>query len=132
MGELQTSNNADLSIFRDQSSAISITEFTVDSTSPTATPVRFDITLEGAVFSRSNVEQTIALYDFDAGAFEVVSTENASRAPNPDLTITAMGTGDLSRFVGPGNAIQVRVRFRGSTNRLQFTSNTDQLYWTIQ
>jgi hypothetical protein len=130
--DLQFSDNVDLSIYRDPSSVSSITEFTVDAISPTTNPVRFDVTLEGSVFARSNVEQTIALYNYNAGVFEVVSTANASRAPNPDLTITAMGTGDLSRFVGPNNQIQVRVRYRGSANRAQFTSNTDQLYWTIQ
>lgn len=130
--QLEFSDNVDLSIFRDPSSVSSITEFTVNATSPTNNPVRFDVTLEGSVFARSNVVQTIAIYDFDTSAFEVVSTENASRSPNPDLTVTATGTGDLSRFVGPNNEIQVRVKYHASANRAQFTSNTDQLYWTIQ
>ncbi len=132
IASLQASDNVDLSIFRDPNSVSAITEFVVDAVSPTTNPVRFDVTLEGAVFARSNIEQTIALYDYNAGAFEVVSTENANRAPNPDLTITASGTGDLSRFVGPDNQIEVRVRYRGTANRVQFTSNTDNLFWTIQ
>jgi hypothetical protein len=130
--QLEVSDNVDLSIFRDPGSVSAVTEFTVDATSPTANPVRFDVTLEGSVFSRSNIEQTIALYDFNAAAFEVVSTTNANRAPNPDSVVTGVGTGDLSRFVGPNNEIEVRIRYRAASNRAQFTSNTDQVFWTIQ
>lgn len=128
--ELQTNDGNDLSIFRSPTSISAVTEFEVTAASPTAAPTLFEVNLEGSVFARLAVAQSIALYNFDTNTFEVVSTTPASRFV--DNSVSASPGGDLSRFVGPGNEIRARVRFTGSSPRLSFTSNTDQFFWTIQ
>ena len=100
--ELSASDNMDLTIRRRNADLVSRTEFSVQSTSPTATPSVFEFTLEGNVLARGNVVQTIELFDYDAADWELVHTSNANRAPMPDKTVTATPAGDLSRFVEGG------------------------------
>jgi hypothetical protein len=57
---------------------------------------------EGAVFARSNVVQTIELFDYDAAVWELVDTTNSVWSPAPDSVVTVAATGDLSRFVEAG------------------------------
>ena len=63
---LAESDNVDYQLRRAIADTQSRTEFEVKSTSPTATPTTFEFTLEGAVFARANVVQTIELFDYDA------------------------------------------------------------------
>ena len=130
--DLADSDNADLSLRRSNSDLQSRTEFEVKSTSPTATPTIFEFTLEGSVFARGNVVQTIELFDYDTAAWELVDTTNANRAPMPDTVVTATATGDLSRFVEAGTmCIEARILYKSDRNRQKFASNTDQAIWTI-
>ncbi len=89
--ELVESDNADLSIQRNMSDTQSRTEFEVFGTSPMAAPGRLEVTLEGAVFARSTVEQTIELWDYRAGAWELVDTRDATHSSRLRLRI-ANGT----------------------------------------
>ena len=60
---------------------------------------------------------------------EIVDEQDANRALEPGKVVTAVGTGDLSRFVDSANGeVQTRVRYRADNPQEQFTSNTDQLY----
>ena len=79
LAELADSDNADLSIFRATSDVLSRTEFEVMGVSPTDTPTMFDVTLEGSVFARNTVNQSIDLWDFDVGEWEEVDTQEAMR-----------------------------------------------------
>ncbi len=131
-GELADSDNMDFSLRRRQADTLSRTEFEIKSTSPTATPSSFEFTLEGAVFARSNVIQTIELFDYVANDWVLISTSNAARSPNPDTVVTASGTGDLSRFVEAGTmCIETRIHFQSDSPRQKFASNSDQTAWTI-
>lgn len=130
VAELSASDNEDLSLFRDFQSVVAVTEFVATATSPVAEPTSFEVTLEGSVFARSAVEQSIALWNYDTNAYEVISTENASRFLDASVSVSA--TGALERFLGPANELQVRVRYRGLNPRLQFSSNTDHFFWTIE
>lgn len=130
--ELGESDNMDLTIRRRNADLQSRTEFELKSTSPTATPTSFEFMLEGSVFARGNVVQTIELFDYVAGAWELVDTTDANRAPMPDKIVTATATGDLSRFVEEGTmSIEARIRYKSDRNRQTFASNTDQAVWTI-
>ena len=132
IGELINSDNRDLSMQRSASDVQSRTEFEVIGTSPTATPTGIDFTLEGSVFARSNVVQTIELYDYQAATWVLVGNSNAVRSPSPDSVVTVSATGDLSRFVQPGTQNMVaRVRYKSDQPRQNFASNTDQVIWTI-
>ena len=127
------SDNSDLSLRRLSTDIQSRTEFEVKGISPIATPSSFEFKLEGAVFARSNVVQTIELYDYMAAAWELVDSRNAARSPAPDLVVTVGATGDLSRFVEAGTrCVEARVRYRSDNPRQVFGSNTDQTIWTIQ
>ena len=132
IAELAESDNADYQMRRSNNDLQSRTEFEVKSTSPTATPTRFEFTLKGSVFARGNVVQTIEFFDYVAGDWELVDTTNAARAPMPDKVVTATATGDLSRFVEAGTlCIAARIRYKSDRNRQKFASNTDQAIWMI-
>ena len=85
------------------------------------------------MFARSNLVQTIELFDYVAATWELVDSRNAARSPAPDSVVTVAATGDLSRFVEPGlMSIEARVRYKSDNPRQIFASNTDQTVWTIQ
>jgi hypothetical protein len=133
VASLTGSDNSDYQLQRLGTDISSRTEFEVKGTSPTATPAIFEFDLEGAVFARSNVVQTIELFDYDAAAWELVHTSDAARSPAPDSVATGVGTGDLSRFVEAGTlCIKVRIHFQSDNARQRFASNTDRAVWTIQ
>jgi hypothetical protein len=128
---LAYSDNVDLALQRLVTDIQSRTEFVVLGTSPTATPSRMEVNLEGAVFARSTVVQTVELWDYVAGAWELVDTRNASNMV--DLKVRLILGGDLSRFVDPTTlSIEARIHFQSLSPRQRFASNTDQFYWTIE
>ena len=111
--ELAESDNMDFTLRRQGSDVQSRTEFRVKGLSPTTTPTSFEFTLEGAVFARSNVVQTVELFDYVTAAWELVSTSNAARSPSPDSVVTVTPTGDLSRFVEAGTrSMEARIHFQ--------------------
>jgi hypothetical protein len=129
--ELRNSDNADLSIRRASSDIQARTEFTVNSFSPLANPSAFEVTLEGSVFARSPINQSIELYDYVAANWVLVDTRPAAQFI--DSTVTVAATGNLSRFVQPvTRSIQARIRYQSVSPRQQFASNTDLFIWTIQ
>jgi hypothetical protein len=130
VGELAQSDDADLSIQRSLSDVQSRTEFVVKSFSPVANPAWMEVTLEGSVFARSSITQTIELFDYVAGGWELVDSGVA--AQSTDSTVTVALTGNLSRFVQPGTmCVEARIHFQSDAARQQFSSNTDQFIWTI-
>ena len=97
------------------------------------TPSSLEFKLEGTVFARSNVVQTIELFDYVATTWEIINSRNAVRSPAPDSVVTVAATGDLSRFVEAGTmCVEARVRYKSDSPRQNFASNTDQTIWTIQ
>jgi hypothetical protein len=130
---LAASDNYDLSLRRLGTDIQSRTEFEVKGFSPIVTPSSLEFTLEGAVFARSNVVQTIELFDYVAATWEIVDSRNAARSPVPDSVVTVAATAGLSRFVESGTScIEARIRFNSDGPRQNFASNTDQTIWTIQ
>ena len=128
--ELEESDNSDLSLRRLSSDIQSRTELEVKALSSTETPSSLEVTLEGAVFARSTVNQTIELFDYAAAAWEAVDTRAATRFM--DSVVTVSLTGDLSRFVEPGTmCMKARIRYQSPIARQQFSSNIDQFIWTI-
>lgn len=131
VARVQASDNDDLSIRRKSSDVTSRTEFVVTGFSPAENPVSMQLTLEGSVFARSTVNQTIELFNFDTGLWEVIDVRAANRFG--DSTVTVSPGGDLSRFVEDGTLdMKARIRFVSPSNRQRFTSNTDQFFWTIE
>jgi hypothetical protein len=128
--ELGVSDNIDLSIQRATSDIQSTTELEVKAVCPVANPSSIDVKLEGAVFARSQVNQTIELFNYVDGTWEEVDTRTATRFT--DSTVIVAATGDLSRFVEAGTmCIEARIRYQSPVARQQFSSNTDQFIWTI-
>ena len=84
--ELAASDNADLSLRRATAASESRTEFEVKAISPTASPSSLEVTLEGSVFARSQVNQTIELFDYVAEEHGNKSTrEPRLGLPTPPL-----------------------------------------------
>jgi hypothetical protein len=130
LADLAESDDADLSIGRATSDIQSRTEFEVKAVSSVANPSSLVVTLEGSVFARSQVNQTIELYDYVAGVWEQIDTRAATRFS--DSTVKVAATGDLSRFVEAGTmCIEARIRYQSPVARQHFSSNTDQFLWTI-
>lgn len=131
LADLTDSDNNSLVLFRDSTSTAAVTQFVLTGTSPTTTPSSFEFVLEGRCVSRPNVVQRVEFYDYVAAAYEVVDEQNAVRMP-PDLSITVIPGGDLSRFVDPTTMeIRARVRYRADSPRASFSSRTDQAVWMI-
>lgn len=131
--DLADSDNSDYQLRRSNTDIQSRTEFEVKATSPTETPTSMEFTLEGGVFARTNVVQTIELFDYDAAAWVEFDSRNANRIPNPDSVVTIAATGDLARFVEDGTrCIEARIRYQSDNPRQGFASNTDQTIWVIE
>jgi hypothetical protein len=131
LAELATSDNADLSIQRSLSDTQSRTEFEVIGISPTGVPTAMEVTLEGAVFARSTVVQTIELWNYSSSTWELVDSRNATNIV--DSTANVAAAGDLSRFVDPTSShVRARIHFQSLSARQRFASNTDEFIWTIQ
>lgn len=130
ISELAASDNADLSVRRSNSDIQSRVFIEFKATSPSASPSGIEFVFEASVFARTNVVQTIDLYDYVAGTWESVDTSNAARFA--DSTVTVEATGDLTRFVESGSGcMEARVRFLSANARQRFTANIDQVSWTI-
>lgn len=127
---LADSDDVDLSMQRATSDIQARTEFEASSFSPTASPSFMEVTLEGSVFARSQVDQSIELYNYTAGGWEQVDARAATMTV--DSTVTVLLDGDLSRFVEPGTlSVHARISYQSTVARQQFSSNTDQFIWTI-
>ena len=130
VSSLANSDNNDLVMRRSNTDLQSRTTFSAMAVSPTETPSAVTFTLEGSVFSRGNVVQSIDLFDYSLNTWEEIDSQDASRFG--DATVVVSPTGDLTRFVQPATRrIEARIRFRGATARAAFSSNTDHVLWTI-
>ena len=129
--DLQVSDDVDLSLHRNVVDIQSRTEFIVQSFAPTANPAMLGVQLEGSVFARSTVIESIELYNYMTGAWEVVYSEPASEFV--DGVIWLMNSDDdLNRYVDQVTlAVEARIRYQSLNPRQRFTSNTDQFIWWI-
>lgn len=128
--DLTESDDVDVSIRRSSTDIQSRTQFEVTTTSPIANPGSMTVTLEGSVFARTAVIQSIELYDYDSGSWEQVDSRNARRFT--DLVSEVTITVNPARFVESGsNEMKARVLYRSANPRQQFSSNTDQFSWTV-
>jgi hypothetical protein len=130
LAELSTSDNVDLVIARDQAGIQAIAEMVVQSTSSTANPSTLEVTLEGSVFARKTVNQSIELFDYLDGSWESVDVREASVGSDKKVTVAA--SGDLFRFVEPGTRrIEARIRYQSVTPVRAMVTRTDHFFWTI-
>lgn len=131
VAELSESDNLDLVGRRSNTDIQSrvVVEFTT--TSPDLNPDSLSYTLESSVFARTNVIQTMELFDYFVNDFEAIDSRDASRFS--DAVVTADAKGDLSRFVNPfTQEIRARVRYNSTNPRQQFSAGIDQAIWTIE
>lgn len=125
------SDNVDLSISRDRLAVSGNITLLVQASGKCDNPSTMSFTLEGSVFARQGVTQSVEMYNYDSGAFEEVDSRAASRFTDSTATITP--TGDLSRFVesGTGN-VQARVKFVPAVARASYNANIDMVDWAIE
>ena len=80
---------------------------------------------------RSQVVQSIDLFDFQNDVWEEVDSRDASRFT--DLVTEISPGGNLARFVQPITlGIKARVRFESVNPRQKFTALIDQAIWIIE
>ncbi|MEM7457606.1 MAG: hypothetical protein AAF456_24970 [Planctomycetota bacterium] len=128
--ELAESDNVDLSLQRRGVDIQSITQFEVKGTSPFAVPSDIEVTLEGSVFARSTVNQTIEAFNYNAQTWDQIDVRAAVRLTDSVVTVP-IGQA-ASDYVEPGtNCIELRITYQSLNQRQRFSSNTDQLIWTI-
>ena len=88
------------------------------------------MTLEASVFARSVVTQTIELFNYDSGAWEEISLQNASRLS--DATVEVVIDVNAARFIHPGSGeLRAEIGFLSPQRRQRFTSHVDHFSWTI-
>jgi hypothetical protein len=88
------------------------------------------VTLEGSVFARSTVNQSIELFNYETASWEMIDIRPASRFN--DSTVTVNVPGFVRRFIDPeSGAMRARILYRSVNPRQQFSSNTDMFSWSI-
>lgn len=123
--ELATSDDTDFSVRRSNTDVQSRTEFVVTTGSHIDAPTTMSIELEGSVFARTSVIQTIELYNYATKNWESIDSNVASRFIDRSDMIEV--TGDVSRFIDDSTmAVQARVRFQSLEARQKFSSNIDR------
>jgi len=101
----------------------------VNATSPNATPSRLEFSVE-AHCSVPNMEQRVALYNFDTQAYE---TLNTSTAMTSDWRTTVVVTSNPGRFIGPNLELRSRVSYKaqGPVFIYPWFARVDQVKWTL-
>lgn len=128
--DLSASDNADYSIVRDNGSVQARVQLELKATSPSETPTAIEFTWESSIFARTQVDQTIFLFNYQSASFEELDTRPAMRFS--DQTVVVTPTGDLSRFVEPGTGcMEARIRYQSLNPRQVFTANMDFANWNI-
>ncbi len=107
IADLVESDNSDLAMQRNMADIQSsvVIEFMGDS--PTDAPPSLSIQIEASVFVRSQINQSIDLYDFISGSWVEVDSRPAN--PNTDVVVTAEATGDLYSIRFWGGSIEGAV-----------------------
>lgn len=129
-GDLAASDNVDYSIVRDNGSVQARVQLELKATSPSATPTALEFTWESSIFARTQVNQTIFLFNYQTNSFEELDTRPAMRFS--DQTVVVTPAGDLSRFVEPGTrCMEAQIRYQSLNPRQVFTANMDFANWNI-
>lgn len=129
--QLLSSDNADYSVSRSATDVESEVVFEVSGTTSTSTPSSLSLQFESSVFARTDVNQSIELFDHSLGVWEAIDQRPASRFVDQSVVLSV--SGDLSRFVEPtSQRIVTRVGYHSLNVRQQFSANVDLLQWNAQ
>ena len=128
--DLQKSDDSPVRFFSEpqsDSQAVSI-QVNFSTTLPTDSPSTLKLTFESKVNSE-NLGQTVEIFDFDGGVWEVV--DSSSSSVNDDAR-TVVLEGDLGRFAGPGNLSLTRVSWNanGPVFLFPWAADVDLFKWT--
>ena len=130
LGSLQSSDNEDVSVRRAAADIQARTEFEATGTSPSESLASLEIELEGSVFARNMVTQTIEIFDFESETWIEVDSRQAMRFS--DSTTRVELTGDLAKYIHPTSLeLKCRIRYESNSARQQFASNSDKLAWIV-
>jgi hypothetical protein len=128
--DLATADGNDVSAQRDSTDINSWIYFELEGQLPMPSPSLMSLTMKASVFARSQVIQSIDLYNYDTNMWEEIDSRTAARMM--DATITTEISGTPARFVQPGtNTIEARIRFESASQRQQFAAFVDQFVWTV-
>lgn len=128
---LAESDNSDLSVRRANTDVQSRVEIEVESTSVFDAPEQMTFIVEASVFARSEVTQSVELFNHLSESWEQVDSRIAAQFS--DATTEIQIPGDVSRFIsGQGKRVLARVSFVSINPRQRFSANVDVLNWKIQ
>lgn len=100
-----------------------------DSVSPSPAPTSFKFQLEASV-TQGGETQVIGLFNFQTGKYEFYASQNATTT---DSILTVTMAGDLSRFIGAGNAIRAKIMYSPQVTQLSnWQAKLDVVNWIIQ
>ncbi len=101
----------------------------VNATSPNETLSKLEFSVE-AHCSASNIEQRIALYNYDTQTYETLSTSTSTTS---DSTTVVVVTSNPARFLGPSLELRSRVSYKaqGPTFPYPWFARVDEIKWTI-
>ncbi len=114
-------------------------ELIVEGTSHRAEPINLEFIIESKVFNFvGTVQQSVELFNYDSGQYEVVDTRLATSADSVYFETISTNPG---RFVEDGtNAVKARIRFQNSLPfwvtrianlYLPFRTNLDRFLWNV-
>ena len=128
--DLLVSDDQDWVVRRTQTGLQARTTVELSTTCPTNVPRSIRIRLEGSVFSRPPINQSIELYNYTTGFWETVDVQPASRFS--DLVVDVRPAGEAARFVDSTTLeMKARLVHEAPENRTQFSVNLDELSWTV-
>ncbi|MDQ2986141.1 MAG: hypothetical protein M3R13_05400 [Armatimonadota bacterium] len=102
----------------------------LDAVAPTPSPIAFSFTMESAA-SFGNAEQTISLFNFDSGLYEVMDSRLAATTDN---IIRIEMDSDPWRFIEPGTqVVRARVSYRavGPAFAYPWLGTLDKVSWAF-
>ena len=128
--ELEESDNVDFSARRSGASIQPVIQVDFGGVTSILNPTSLTLRFEGSVFARGIIVQRLSLFNYDTGSYEEVDVRNASRFTDGVAEITPAG--DVTRFVDAATgSVEARVNLRANGARQIFSTNIDQVIWTI-
>ncbi|MCW5937498.1 MAG: hypothetical protein KIT11_09355 [Fimbriimonadaceae bacterium] len=105
----------------------------VSGVSTIAAPTEFSLTAKTRMATTGSFRQNLELFNYSTNNWDV--TDTRSDAVNTTFaTRTLAGTGVLSRYIGPGNAVKMRYRIRqtGPAGVPLWCHETEFVNWTVK
>ncbi|HLK14296.1 MAG TPA: kelch repeat-containing protein, partial [Fimbriimonadaceae bacterium] len=105
-------------------------QLVVSGTTTVTSPTSFSFTVT-AKMNTPGIAQSVSLWNYSTGTYDVLDTRAIGTS---NLSVTVTPGGSLSRYVGPGGAVQARIAYvqTGPTLVFRWAASVDLSNWLIQ